>query len=603
MPYEYFNRDEQRLITKDYKSLEKLFKIKYKNADDPPDNMKPLRKETIQEYYNDGKFLDLFEICLNTDLNLRTDQIWEYGVQSLIKLKYVYLAKSWSMQYFISTKHEEFNIEMLLIWQNIIIETNLLPLTKGLDIDIRTSIKGKGIYAKEGILTKGSTILREIPFVSCPNLNNPSIETYCSYCSKSILKCEKYYGDIWGTLDEDERFILQAYWPSVKYVKCDYCSWEYYCSQDCKRLSWQNYHQFICPGKGNDSVQLYDLCSKSYDDIDKKLWNAMFSPMLIVKLIILSLKELTTNPEKNSLKSINLGQHVLYRQLLTFSGSKYTLPRDKNSFVNIHAIVCKSLSSYGDSKLIIATLSLNDFALIYHKVANNVQSFNSTIYNSTLYNNFLKNLRSNNSHLAHFSRLIGKPISTNCSDQTFCGLFKLHACLNHDCNANATVEDLVALKCDNKMREGEGSDEGFGVLVRCRKPIMAGEEITIQYIDNELPKGLRRTWLSRAYDFDCQCLTCQFEGDKNICANCDKRAYIDIASNDGSSLESHKNVTMFKRCGQCLRAWYCSKECQKLHWNAGHKTICRKLESKTTSIDDGNNVLMSNDNIKIALPN
>lgn len=29
-----------------------------------------------------------------------------------------------------------------------------------------------------------------------------------------------------------------------------------------------------------------------------------------------------------------------------------------------------------------------------------------------------------------------------------------------------------------------------------------------------------------------------------------------------------------KRCARCKLACYCSRECQKKHWKAGHKTNC-----------------------------
>lgn len=35
----------------------------------------------------------------------------------------------------------------------------------------------------------------------------------------------------------------------------------------------------------------------------------------------------------------------------------------------------------------------------------------------------------------------------------------------------------------------------------------------------------------------------------------------------------------FKRCGQCQRVSYCSRECQKAHWKAGHKAVCTSPSS------------------------
>ncbi|KAI8381339.1 uncharacterized protein BYT42DRAFT_593220 [Radiomyces spectabilis] len=48
-----------------------------------------------------------------------------------------------------------------------------------------------------------------------------------------------------------------------------------------------------------------------------------------------------------------------------------------------------------------------------------------------------------------------------------------------------------------------------------------------------------------------------------ICANpaCDKK---------------EQNAGDFKRCGQCQRVSYCSRECQKDHWKAGHKVVCKR---------------------------
>lgn len=30
----------------------------------------------------------------------------------------------------------------------------------------------------------------------------------------------------------------------------------------------------------------------------------------------------------------------------------------------------------------------------------------------------------------------------------------------------------------------------------------------------------------------------------------------------------------FKKCGQCQRVSYCSRDCQKAHWKGGHKAVC-----------------------------
>ncbi|KAI8147599.1 hypothetical protein BJV82DRAFT_642958 [Fennellomyces sp. T-0311] len=39
----------------------------------------------------------------------------------------------------------------------------------------------------------------------------------------------------------------------------------------------------------------------------------------------------------------------------------------------------------------------------------------------------------------------------------------------------------------------------------------------------------------------------------------------------------------FKKCGRCQRVSYCSRECQKEHWKAGHKAVCNAPSSPSQS--------------------
>jgi hypothetical protein len=121
---------------------------------------------------------------------------------------------------------------------------------------------------------------------------------------------------------------------------------------------------------------------------------------------------------------------------------------------------------------------------------------------------------------------------------SFCGMFPLHACLNHSCVNNVEVSD--------------GDVDGQpGVSVTAKRDIKQGEELTTTYIDTSLHRRLRRAWLYKSFNFWCQCLRCLFEGDgANVCNNCKKKS----------------DDQPFKGCGKCHRAWYCSPECQKSNW-------------------------------------
>ncbi len=41
-----------------------------------------------------------------------------------------------------------------------------------------------------------------------------------------------------------------------------------------------------------------------------------------------------------------------------------------------------------------------------------------------------------------------------------------------------------------------------------------------------------------------------------------------------------EEFSSLKRCVRCSGAWYCGKECQVEHWQAGHKIDCIKKKSK-----------------------
>ena len=35
-------------------------------------------------------------------------------------------------------------------------------------------------------------------------------------------------------------------------------------------------------------------------------------------------------------------------------------------------------------------------------------------------------------------------------------------------------------------------------------------------------------------------------------------------------------VGLYKSCANCKETFYCSRDCQKKHWNNGHKVVCKK---------------------------
>lgn len=44
--------------------------------------------------------------------------------------------------------------------------------------------------------------------------------------------------------------------------------------------------------------------------------------------------------------------------------------------------------------------------------------------------------------------------------------------------------------------------------------------------------------------------------------------------------KTEENKGDFKKCGRCQRVSYCSRECQKEHWKAGHKVVCTEQKQQ-----------------------
>lgn len=80
-----------------------------------------------------------------------------------------------------------------------------------------------------------------------------------------------------------------------------------------------------------------------------------------------------------------------------------------------------------------------------------------------------------------------------CVDGT--AFYALQSCINHSCQPNA-----------HAMRSEQ--DLNCSAVIVAKEPIAAGQEITISYIDEELPYAERQVAL-QDYGFVCKCVLCQ----------------------------------------------------------------------------------------------
>ena len=76
------------------------------------------------------------------------------------------------------------------------------------------------------------------------------------------------------------------------------------------------------------------------------------------------------------------------------------------------------------------------------------------------------------------------------------GLFPIANCTNHSCDPNIA-----------SVTRGPN----YSLDLVARRPIAAGEELFISYIDESLSRDERRALLRKQYLFECECTKCVAE--------------------------------------------------------------------------------------------
>jgi len=90
-------------------------------------------------------------------------------------------------------------------------------------------------------------------------------------------------------------------------------------------------------------------------------------------------------------------------------------------------------------------------------------------------------------------------------------LFPVVALFNSACDANAAAAQDAAAS----------AAAGVPVsVVRARRAIAAGEEVTVAYVDRAAPKRARRAALRAAYGFECACARCAAPFDDTVVLRC-----------------------------------------------------------------------------------
>ncbi|XP_003580607.1 histone-lysine N-methyltransferase ATXR2 [Brachypodium distachyon] len=296
-----------------------------------------------------------------------------------------------------------------------------------------------------------------------------------------------------------------------KVVACRGCEEEHYCSQSCADSDWETYHSLLCAGSNtepsrrsalhkfvehaNDTNDIFLVAAKAITftilrykklkrqhEFQNKLDESNFS------LLMEAWKPLSMGFKKRWWDCVAWTEDVdscdedsFRQELMDLAFTSLQLLKD--AIYDAECAPLFSLEVYGH---IVGMFELNNLDLV---VASPVED----------YFMYIDELPDNEKEEAEkatmpFLDALGDDCSIPCEGTAF---FPLQSCMNHSCCPNA------------KAFKRDEDNDGHGVIIAL-EPISKDDEITISYIDEDLPYVERQALLAD-YGFTCACLKCQEE--------------------------------------------------------------------------------------------
>lgn len=537
------------------------------------------------------------KFCFDIPESQRTPSVWKLGAKILCDMSFHVTAEEWirrcndcnnsnsssgssnvegnssSIAYIsgrgyvgrdggtVSCKHEG-DAEAQLLFQEIRTQRFFGQITKDLNAEVGFTIeKFRGLYAKEELPT-GTSVVVEQPilfsrsFCSNPDENLPA----CNECGKDLSSLDDYFGETIEKLIREvppiahDLKIVKSHWPKVEVFPCLSCQSETFCSPTCRQGYWDKHHRYICPGVNKHSKLLYD----AYDEIarkgqsEEKEFAAIFrelssnsTPMMLLKLWTIILARAFAAAEEQDRKVTLKDYQRSCEPFRSFIGARFPFVESARELFSC----LESILADGDAWPTPFTLNESEFEWRYSQIASNVQEFRPPESNLETWMTNVRDLKEERLWKLLQLSIRKSPRKIYPRPPAFSGMFVLHATTNHSCNHNCKVTSRI-------------KDNGHVAIdVVTLRPIALGEELCIRYADVTLPRRERRDYLYKGWGFLCLCDKCKYEGDdQNVCIHCQK-----VVS----------DFDTFLACGRCKRAWYCSKECQRVNWTDGHKNVCK----------------------------
>ncbi|KAL3509663.1 hypothetical protein ACH5RR_029064 [Cinchona calisaya] len=302
--------------------------------------------------------------------------------------------------------------------------------------------------------------------------------------------------------------------PSV--VSCPGgCKEAYYCSQLCAKADWDSYHSLLCTGKGSKALSteaLSQFIQHANETNDIFLLAAKVISFTILRYRKLKEAYVEENEKydtPNNLRRCNFSLLLEAWEPMSVGYKRrwwdcISLPDDVDccdeasfrlqikelAFTSLELLKaaifdkdCEPLFALDIYGHIIGMFELNNLNLVVE----------SPVENYFLYIDELPHSEKEKAEKVTqpFLDALGDGYSNCCEGTAF---FPLQSCMNHSCNPNA------------KAFKREQDKDGQAILIALRS-VRQGEEITISYIDEDLPFEERQLLLAD-YGFRCRCPKC-----------------------------------------------------------------------------------------------
>lgn len=287
------------------------------------------------------------------------------------------------------------------------------------------------------------------------------------------------------------------------------CQEAYYCSKSCAQTDWESSHSLLCTGERSESLSIEAL-SKFIQHATETNDIFLLAAKTISFTILRYRKLKAANADRSELsllleawKPISMGYKRRWWECISFpddvdrsDDTAFRMQIQQLAFKSLQLLKaaifdeeCEplfSLEIYGN---IIGMFELNNLDLV---VASPVEDY-------FLYIDDLPDPEKEKAEKIARQLLdaLGDDYSICCQGTAF---YPLQSCMNHSCCPNAH-----AFKRDED-RDGQAA-------IITLKPIRKGEEVTVSYIDEDLPFEDRQALLAD-YGFKCRCNAC-LEQDPN----------------------------------------------------------------------------------------